>query len=220
MPLLSGIWGRGREQFHFIRFMSTPFWVSSNRDSWRNMLLPSRAATLWLWHCGAPKANEMIHVVRRARGGKRDRMRDPVMCPSPAPTANCLLFQYWELDCAKLHPCSQVLPSLCTGNFIQSQLVQWACLRVRLGSGAVGFCYQPHTYYAVRTFPPISTKTRARLLLSHGSLCCTVSSLFEAFCVLPVRSTFCKSLARTSVLSSWLKHFRKPDERNGAQGKL
>lgn len=141
MPLLSGIWGRGREQFHFIRFMSTPFWVSSNRDSWRNMLLPSRAATLWLWHCGAPKANEMIHVVLRARGGKRDRMRDPVMCPSPAPTANCLLFQYWELDCAKLHPCSQVLPSLCTGNFIQSQLVQWACLRVRLGSGAVGFYY-------------------------------------------------------------------------------
>lgn len=63
-----------------------------------------------------------------------------------------------------------------------------------------------HTCYALSTFLPISTQTRAHLPPSHSSPCWMISSLFEAFCVLPVRSTFCKSLARTRVLSPWLQH--------------
>lgn len=82
------------------------------------------------------------------------------------------------------------------------------------------FSYLARTNYAISAFLPISAQTWACLLLSDGSACCTISSLFKDFCVLPVRNTFCKSLANTSVLSSWLQHLRKPDERNSSQGKL
>lgn len=142
------------------------------------------------------------------------------MCPSPKPNGILLAFSVVTAELCQIAPLQP--------NFFPHS-VQATSSKV---SGVVGmfeseawqrcqrFPYQPCTYYAVSTFPPISTQTRAHLLLSKGSPCCMISSLFEAFCVLPVRSTFCKSLARTSVLSSWLKHFRKPDERNGAQGKL
>lgn len=136
------------------------------------MLLPSRAATLWLWHCEAPKVNKMTHVVLRARGGKRDRMRDTVDVLKPSPNGKLLAFAVLRAGLCQITPLQPNLPSLCRGNFIQSQLVQRARLGVRLGSGTIGFCYQAHTYHAVRTFRPFRHKPEP--ICYHHTAACVV----------------------------------------------
>lgn len=70
-------------------------------------------------------------------------------------------------------------------------------LKATFGNRAISSSYWLHTYYAVNAFLSISAQTWAHLLLSDGSASCTIFSLFKAFCVLPGRSTYCKSLANT-----------------------
>lgn len=68
------------------------------------MLLPPRAATLWPWHCEAPKGNKMIHAVLRARGGKRGSMRDAVRVLRPSPNAKLLAFSVLRAELCQITP--------------------------------------------------------------------------------------------------------------------
>lgn len=214
MPLLSGIWGRGREQFHFIRFMSTPFWVSSIRDSWKNTLLPPELPCWGSGNCEAPKVNKTILLCCGPEEAKEMGWGTQLMCPNPHPNGVLLAFSVVTAEQ------SQILASLCTGNFIQSQLVRWPCLRMRAGNGGCRWVLRTAHLLCIKHLPthfytnqsPFATITQQPVLndfLALWSILCVASE--EHILQVPGKDTCTFSLASA---------LREPDERNGAHGKL
>lgn len=146
---------------------------------------------LWLWHREAPEVNKMTVLCCGLEEAREMGGTTQLMCPSPNPNGVLLAFSVVRAEW------SQVLPSLCTGNFIQRRLGRRPCLRMRVGKGGTELSIL-HACYAVSTLPThfnanrslVAVITRQSVLndfLTLGGILCSASQ--EHILQVPGRDT-------------------------------